>query len=290
MLFPIYPWSYANTRLTEYAGRHPCVVNHLGRALHFAGEDKAALTGTAPKKSTKNKVRKVPTSESSADEDKPSLAAPKKTTRRKARPPPASESSNSAESSAGEVTVWARNVTEELSSPSGHVRKRARVATARHASVSPVAAVPSRPVKSLPVRATGAEQKDNADTRKRKRGVVPVDQQVVDYWAQPEATHEDSIAPGIFAQQDRGVTPLYQPPFGPAPFSMQPPYAPHPPFPGPAYQPPFYPPTYGQQAWPSSNPTNAHPQWPAQQGYNQEEMEAFLAMRRAGGFGNGPQY
>lgn len=283
---------FTYTHLSEYKNRHPCVVDHRGHALHFAGEDKHALAGTAPKKPARPKARRAPTSESSSEDDEPAIAhaAAQKSGKTKKRRPPPTQPFDSEESSEGEVpTLPARKVIPGPSSPSGRIRKRARLGPSSQCSVSPTQPVVDRPVKSLPVRSVAETSKDthNAHGRKRKHSMSAA-VQVDEVWPQGDFAREESIAPGPFAQQDRGVTLMFPPPFPPAPFSIQPTYAAHPPFTGPAYQPPFYPPTYAQQGWPPSNPTNTHQQWPASHGYTQEEMDAFLAMRR--GFGNGGTY
>ncbi|KZP22015.1 hypothetical protein FIBSPDRAFT_890808 [Athelia psychrophila] len=144
----------------------------------------------------------------------------------------------------------------------------------------------------MPARPVREANNDKADKRKRKRSGtdVAVDRGD-DASSRPEAERAQTIAPGLFSPPAPGPAPMFPPAFAPAPFPVapfpsQPPYVPQPSFPGPAYQPPFYPPTYGQQGWPQSNPANAHQQWGAPQPYSQEDMDAYMAMRR-GGYGTG---
>lgn len=245
------------TALAEYEGRHPCIVNHAGKVIHFAGEDKAALAGTAPGKSSKTKPMK--------------LTVP--------------DASESEEPSDGEVLATSpRNVRIGTASPGGPARKRARVLP----PISPVHRGPERPMKAIPTRASGDTHRPIAETKKRKRpdaGATHSSEQ----WGQQDPGLAENLHTDLFPHQDRGVTPLFQTPFPPAPFAMQAPYGGHAAFSGQGYQAPFYPPNYAPQAWPASNPANGHQQWPGSQNYTSEELDAFLATRR-GGYGQGQQY
>ncbi|KZP22525.1 hypothetical protein FIBSPDRAFT_890401 [Athelia psychrophila] len=153
----------------KYAGRRPCLVNHVGKAIYFAGEDKPALKGTAPKKSVKSQVPKITAPESSASDESSE------------EDPPA---------------VRARYISVESSSPSGHVRKRARVAASTHGSDSPPPAKPERPVKSMPARPVCEANNDKAEKRKRKHSGtdVAVDRGD-DASTRPEAEHGLHVDP-----------------------------------------------------------------------------------------------
>lgn len=277
----------------EYEGRHPCIVNHVGRVLYFAEEDKGHLKATAPQKKTGKSPRKasngkqrIPSSSSSED----------------------SEASNDEETQHPTHFVPAGNAT-----PSGNYTKRARVGKSVVRSVSPpnIREEP-RPMKPIPPRA-------GVDGRKRKRSdtvnmqspeqrwphVTPVLQpSFLPQHGEPSFAnhgHPDPFTMGGFLQPTNlpGAT-MFPQQFTPSPFASQPPYAQHGAFHGHGYPPPFYPAPYGHQNWhvpPAANaiptwggqPTpaaNAIPTWGGQPPYGQEEVDATHQLRR-GGFNHG---
>lgn len=241
----------------EYEGRHPCIVNHSGKVIHFAGEDKATLAGTAPAKLVKTKRMPLPATDSSASEE---------------------------DSERDVNTMSPGHVSVGTASPSGPVKKRARISPME----PPVPREAERPMRPIPQRTTGEPSKLIQETKKRKRPVATTTQ-TSELWDPQVPGLDQNSAPDLFSQQDRGATPMFQPSFPPTPFGMQPPYGGQAAFTGPGYQAPFYPTGYGQQPWQQSNTMNGHQPWSGSQQYNPEEMEAFYAMRR-GGYGNGPVY
>lgn len=188
-----------------------------------------------------------------------------------------------------------------LRSPSGNPRKRTRVEAPRLRSASPSPAPQDRHVKALPTRS-------GEETRKRKRSTavlsaaqdrVAVQHPVVaqDRMAEPEQafpphTHwQPNAEAGPLPQSDRATTPMYPPPFPSGPFLPRGPYGPPSGFPMHGYPPAFYQQPYAQPGWPQPNPTAPHQAWPSAQPpvpptYTQEDLDAFVQMRR--GLGNQP--
>lgn len=243
---------------SEHEGRHPCIVDHCGRVIHFAGEDKAALAGTAPDKAAKrrSKHKSAATSDDEQSSDCEFDAPP------------------------------AHFVPTGITSPSGHARKRARVEPPNTTASPPPQRVTDRHVKAIPTRIPADS---GADPRKRKRTTSDAAGQQADVWHGPDMTRVE-VAPGQFPLHERGATPMYPPQGLTAPFAMQPLYGGHNVFSGAPYQAPFYPQQlYGPPGWNQMALNNGAQQWPAANAYNQEEMDLYTGMRR-GGYGNGAQY
>lgn len=229
--------------------------------LHFAGEDKVALAGTAPDKARKG----IPF-----------------------KPRPVEVSDDEFSSGDNIPAPDHHYIPTGALSPSGNIRKRARVGAFPHPGPSSPQQSGPRPVKSIPARYAADEGNHADDARKRKRSAA-ASMHSAEPWSLPDTSRPET-ALGPPPLHDRGGTSMFQPSGLPAPFSMQPPYVGHTAFSGPAYQPPYYPPhAYGQQGWPPMNLNNAPPQWPSSNPYNQEDMDPFLGLRR-GGYGNGQPY
>lgn len=268
------------TITTEFEGRHPCVVNHTGDVLHFAGEDKDALADTAPprKRPVKSNSRANP-------------AIKKRQAKHRAGE---SDSDNlSVEDSIEEpVSVPSPHfVHAALPSPSGNHRKRTRVESSAPRTLSGEQGQPSRQVKPVPAR-------NLQEPRKRKRSIAEAPQNLDQLIAFPH--HQWQHVPeNTYAGQGRGESimpmqhggradaPMYPQAFNPTPFAPHAAYPGQGAFPQHAYPPGFYQPPYGQQQW--NPPVNAaHQVWQggpqtAQAPYLTEEMAAFLESRRGGG-------
>ncbi|KZP21987.1 hypothetical protein FIBSPDRAFT_953313 [Athelia psychrophila] len=259
----------------EYEGRHPCVVNHVGRALYFVDEAPQVIKGTATKKAKASTQQK-----SSSSQRKPPPV-----------PLPRTESSDSEGSSDSAFNApGVRFTADGPETPSGPSRKRARLAASNVPPLPPSPPAGIRPVKPMPARSSGYE-------KKRKRGdVTPVVEAAQpvhpDEPRQPLPEPARPIPVGRAGQHaDLRMPPpahsapnlaFHQAGF-PPPFALQAPYPPHPTFAGPLYGPPGYPPHYGPQGWGPPPPQHAHQAWvppPAQ--YHQEDLDPTTQMRRGG--------
>lgn len=221
------------------------------------------MAGTAPHKARKVKRSKPRTPETSGDEASSEDNAPV--------PAP-------------------RYVPAGIPSPSGNMRKRARVESPTQAAGQPLQRGAERAVKAIPLRQASDPKQLGDDARKRKRHEAVPPAHAFELAPSPDVSRAEPIL-GHLPSFDRGATPIYQTAGIPGPFSMQPPYVAHNAYSGPAYQPPFYPQhAYGQQNWPPMNPNpNNVPQWPPGNPYSQDEIDPYTGMRR-GGYGGGPQF
>lgn len=285
----------------EFEGRHPCVVNHTGHVLHFAGEDKEELADTAPpkKRATKTRVRSKPQpKKGGTDYDSEASIAAKLSPRRrqaKRRSPTPSDPSSDDNAQSDRVQFPSpRFLPAGLPSPSGNHRKRSRVQTATPRSFSGESGELPRALKPKPA-------PEGFEVRKRKRSETEpapgVDQFLPPShppW-QPASDvpffppRAESVVPQHHA--GRGVTPMYT-----QPFNSQPPFGPYAgrnAFPAQAYQQPYYQPPYGQPPWNAPATTTTHP-WPAGApmgigGYSAEDVAAFMESRMAQGNSRQPQ-
>lgn len=215
-------------------------MDHDGRVIYFAGEDKAALVGTAPLKGRKPLCPK----------------------------PRYPEESPEAFSSDDEVHApVAQYLPIGSPSPSGNPRKRARVAHPTHPTGSPSQRVAGRAVKPVPFR-----HGPDDEPRKRKQSGAAAAMQPSEGWPTAEAPlggfpvatpmYQPSVPPAPFSMQPLYVGhnafsgPTYQPPyFGQHPYGQQ-------------AWPPMNPNNATQQ-WPPVNPYS-----------QQEDMDPYMGMRR----------
>lgn len=270
------------TTITEFAGRHPCVVNHLGAVLFFAGEGKDDLVDTAPAK--KRAVK-------SSGRAKPASKKPKA---KQQAAQSDSEDLSTEESEEDRVAAPSSQfVHAGLPSPSGNHRKCMRVETASPNSMPTGQAQQPRPTKPVPAR-------NPKEPRKRKRPITEGPQDFAEMIAFPSQTWQtgsDNLYTGpargesVIPMQHggRATTPMYPQQYNPPPaFAAQAPYPPQAAFPPHAYPPGFYQPPYGQPQW-NPPPVNAAPQaWPAAPPhapgtYSQEDFAAFMESRRGPG-------
>lgn len=279
--------------LLEYAGKHPCVVDHTGHALFFVDESTQALKGTGPRKRPQNsrvprpKLKATqPAPQSSAsgqssDDDVPVQRRPDTNRQQLIAATEAEEHLlNQADSDSLGPDILAQSRQRLLAaartSPSGHVKKRPRVGVSSRAPDSPHHSADDRPTRPLPHRLLSKD-------RKRKHVEVttpgvhaplrthPAHTQVSQTRRGPPNLHNHA---GTIPTDQTTSMPMYQPNFYPRQFSLQRPYPAHD---GYVPHPYAYPPPYGPPAWGHPPQPPAHRQWPTRPSeYTTDDTDSYI--------------
>lgn len=271
-----------------YAGRHPCIVDNIGRALFFVDESTAVLKGTGQQKSRPRKVNKKPKEVSdtpdSSESERPVRPAPRPARQRLPSPDEIEAPPDDTVPVDHPVIEKARErlLLAARRSPSGHINKRPRTDSTTDSTVLvPDSAEQSaddrdqRPFRPLPRTVSKDLKRKHADVASSGPRGFPTTHRFQPQLQQPAGrpphfrTH---MGPG--PAEGIGRAAQYHPSF------HQQPFAPPHPYPHEGYMPPIYghhtyPPQYGPPAW---GPAPQHPreQWPAGPSrFNPEDRDPY---------------